>query len=332
MGQGTSKHDFEWKSDRYGPHRDRRTAILKAHPEIQKLFVVDPLFKWKVTAMVVFQVISLYLFRDLSTTTLMFLAYFLGGTINHSLMLALHEIHHCQAFGHAHPELNRWFGIFANLPIGVPVACSFKKYHQLHHQFLSTDGIDVDLPTDWEGRVFRTPLMKTLWLLMQPLFYGLRPFVVNPLPPCELEIVNVLLQFAFDFVIYQFFGLRMLGYLLFGSSIAMGLHPIAGHFIAEHYLLTGDNKFETSSYLGPLNHITWNVGYHVAHHDFPSIPYRYLPEVHKLAPEFYDHLPTHTSWTQCIIQFIFNPDVGPYARMKRPPTSDDKAQDSRKQQ
>ena len=95
------------------------TSPAAAHPEVQKLFVVDHAFKWKVVAAVVFQFVSLYVFRDLPASVLLVLAYVVGGTINHSLMLALHEIHHCQAFGHAHPELNRWFGIFANLPIGV---------------------------------------------------------------------------------------------------------------------------------------------------------------------------------------------------------------------
>jgi sphingolipid delta-4 desaturase len=107
----------------------------EAHPEIQKFFVTDHSFKWKVTALVLFQYLSIYLFQDLSFSAVFALAYVLGGTVNHSLMLSEHEIGHCQAFGHQYPRLNRWFGIFANLPIGVPMACSFKKYHNLHHRF-----------------------------------------------------------------------------------------------------------------------------------------------------------------------------------------------------
>lgn len=43
----------------------------------------------------------------------------------------------------------------------------------------------------------------------------------------------------------------------------------------------------------------------------------FFSEVRKIAPEFYDNLPHHTSWTKVIRDFIFDPRIGPYARMKR---------------
>lgn len=51
-------------------------------------------------------------------------------------------------------------------------------------------------------------------------------------------------------------------YLLLSSFLAGSLHPCAAHFIAEHYLWGTGGEQETWSYYGPLNKLTYNVGYH----------------------------------------------------------------------
>lgn len=40
-------------------------------------------------------------------------------------------------------------------------------------------------------------------------------------------------------------------------------------------------------------------------------------QVKKIAPEFYNTLPQHDSWSAVLYDFIMDPDVGPYARIKR---------------
>lgn len=237
----------------------------------------DPQLKWVVSGMVLTQLLACYLVHDLSWKWIFFWAYAFGGCINHSLTLAIHDISHNVAFGNKLAKWNRWFAMWANLPIGLPYSASFKKYHIDHHRYLGGDQLDVDIPTDIEGWFFCTPARKVLWLFLQPFFYALRPLLVNPKPVCQLEIQNAVVQLTVDLIIYYLWGLKPIVYLIAGSILCMGLHPISGHFIAEHYMFLKGH--ETYSYYGPLNLITFNVGYHMEHHDFPSIPGSKLPQV-----------------------------------------------------
>ncbi|KAM9090967.1 sphingolipid delta(4)-desaturase/C4-monooxygenase DES2 isoform 2-T2 [Megaptera novaeangliae] len=275
----------------------------------------DPHLKWMVLGMVLAQLLACWLVRGLAWRWLLFWAYAFGGCVNHSLTLAIHDISHNTAFGTGHPAHNRWFAIFANLPLGVPYASSFKKYHVDHHRYLGGDGLDVDVPTRLEGWLFCTPARKLLWLALQPFFYSLRPLCVNPKAVTRMEVFNALAQLAANATIFTLWGLKPMVYLLASSLLGLGLHPISGHFVAEHYMFLQGH--ETYSYYGPLNCITFNVGYHVEHHDFPSIPSCNLPLVRKIAPEYYDHLPQHHSWVKVLWDFVSKDSLGPYARVKR---------------
>ena len=197
------------------------------------------------------------------------------------MTLAIHEISHNLAFGHSHPRANRAFGIFGNVVIGVPYSVVFKKYHIEHHKFQGDDELDVDIPSRFEARFFNRTSTKVIWMLLQPLFYAIRPLLIRPKPVTILEVINLSVQLAFDAAIVYLMGWRSLAYLIIGTLLALGLHPIAGHFISEHYMFKAG--YETYSYYGPLNYVTFNVGYHVEHHDFPNIPGCRLPAVSSFA-------------------------------------------------
>lgn len=314
MGQKVSRTDFEWVYTEE-PHASRRKQILEKYPQIKKLFGYDPNFKYVATAMVLAQFAMMFVMKGQSWPVTLLVAYCVGGVINHSLALAIHEIAHNLAFGHARPMANRCFGFFCNLPLGVPMSVSFKKYHLEHHRYQGDEVIDTDLPTLIEAKLFCTTFGKFCWVLLQPFFYIIRPLVVNPKPPNRLELINTAIQITFDAIVVYFFGWRVLWYMIIGTLLAMGLHPVAGHFISEHYMFA--KGYETYSYYGPLNFITFNVGYHNEHHDFPAVPGSRLPEVKRIAAEFYDDMPQHNSWTRVLYDFITDPEVGPYARIKR---------------
>lgn len=313
------RDDFTWVYDDQ-PHTCRRQAISKKYPCMKELFGKDEHVKYVIASQVAMQVIACYLLQDAPWPVIIFFAYTFGGTINHSLVLAIHDIGHNTIFGNAKPGWNRWFSMFANLPVGFPSAITFKKYHIDHHRYLggmTTEGhlLDTDTPCAWEGKFFQGPVLKFIWMLINPAFYGLRPAFTSPKPLTKFEIYNIITAISFDSFIFMISGWKGVAYLIVGTILALGVHPVSGHFIAEHYNFM--RNIETYSYYGPLNHITFNVGYHIEHHDFPFIPGSRYPIVSQIAPEFYKDLPYIDSWCTVIWNYITDPAVGPWSRLHR---------------
>ena len=117
--------DFFWTYTEE-PHRTRRLAIIKAHPEVTKLCGPEPLTKYVVLGVVSLQVLIAHLLRDTSFWSWKFwlAGYVFGATSNQNLFLAIHEISHNLAF--RSPLANRLLAVFANLPIGLPYSASFR--------------------------------------------------------------------------------------------------------------------------------------------------------------------------------------------------------------
>jgi len=264
--------------------------------------------------------------KDTTWTTAKFFltAYIVGGTANHNLFLAIHEITHNLAFQGVRE--NKLFAIVANFPIGIPYAMAFKKYHLEHHKNMGEDGIDTDIPTWLEAVILNNVAGKAFFATFQILFYALRPGFVRSQKLTLWHLLNLVSQIIFDVLIVNTMGYQALLYLLVSSFFAGSLHPCAGHFIAEHYLWDGLDQ-ETYSYYGSLNILAYNVGYHNEHHDFPSIPWTRLPKLRALVPEVYDNLPSHPSWPMVIFNFIFDRDVGLSSRLKRNAKSSDAAKE-----
>jgi len=293
---------------------------MKAHPEVTKLMGYETITKYVVFAVVALQFTAAILLTiyNVKWNSWIFVltAYAIGGTANHNLFLAIHEITHNLAF----PRVwqNKSLAVFANLPIGIPYAAAFKQYHIEHHKFLGQDGIDTDLPTSLELALLNNVLGKVFFATFQILFYALRPTFVRAQKLTTWHFINIFIILASDSLLHHFYGSTPLIYFIMSSFFAGSLHPCAGHFIAEHYLWDGQDQ-ETYSYYGKWNWVAYNVGYHNEHHDFPSIPWTRLPQLRKLAPEYYNSLPAHPSWPMVIVNFIRDPHVGMFARAKRVP-------------
>jgi sphingolipid delta-4 desaturase len=287
--------------------------MLQLYPQIKELYGPCRRTKYVCTALVLAQLSLAFALRDAPWWLIAVLAYAVGGVINQALLLAIHELSHNLAF--KKPWHNRAFALFINLPVGAPVAETFRYYHLLHHTHQGDERLDTDLPTELEGKLLQHPFSKLLWLSGQGFAYALRPLFVHPKKPSVAELFNLLLQIGFNLAVFYFWGGKALAYLPISSLIVMGLHPIAGHYISEHYVFAAGQ--ETYSYYGPLNALAFNVGYHNEHHDFPYIPGSRLARLRALAPEFYDTLYSHTSWTAALWRFVTEPQVGGYSRIKR---------------
>lgn len=310
--EGPLQAGFTWSSERE-PHAQRRREMLQKYPQIKDLYGPCARTKYVCSLLVAVQLGTAYLLRGAPLWVIVLVAYLFGGVLNQALLLAIHELSHNLGFDK--PWKNRLFALVINLPIGVPVAETFRYYHLLHHVHQGEEGIDTDLPTGLEARLLAGPVQKLLWVMGQGFAYALRPLFVHPKRPSTVELGNLALQLGFNAVILHFWGVRALVYLPISSLIVMGLHPVAGHYISEHYLFRAGQ--ETYSYYGPLNRLTFNVGYHNEHHDFPYIPGSRLAKLRQMAPEYYDSLFHHSSWTSTLYQYITRSDLGGYSRLKR---------------
>ena len=182
--------------------------------------------------------------------------------------------------------------LWLNLPLVFPFVAAFRRYHMDHHAHLDDLEHDMDVPSDWEARTFCGRLGKFLRLNLQIVAYAVRPCLLKPLPLTSDVVENAL----------RAGGLRGRGRA--GTTAVLrvpaapdalrgGVPPDLRHFLSEHFDLdhVGDH---TSSYYGVLN-LTFNVGYHAAHHDHPCVPWRFLPRVVQRDPRAYP-VETGVAW------------------------------------
>lgn len=309
-------HDFIYVSYPE-PHVGRTKEILKAHPEVKTLFGNTP-----ITALYAFGIVGLQVFlaiylRDSSIWSLLLCSYIIGAAANHALFVIIHECAHNLAFVRA--STNQALGIFANLPIIFPSAISFKKFHLVHHRHQGEMDFDADLPSPAEARVVGNgPIRKSLWLL----FFFIAEGIIRPIRVSSVKIwdrwtvANVVIELGFLITLSLVFGIKAFAYLALSTLFSIGLHPLGARWIQEHYVFKKGQ--ETYSYYGSLNKICFNVGYHNEHHDLVRVPWSRLPQVRAMAPEFYNNLYFHTSWTRLLFQFLLDPKTTLFNRAVRP--------------
>jgi sphingolipid 4-desaturase/C4-monooxygenase len=306
--------DFVY-SNESEPHRIRTRQILKSHPGVRKLIGKNPKTFLFICLLVGFQVAGAWFLADKSWLAIFLAAYFIGAFVDHALFVMIHECAHKLIF--KNPDANRFAGIFANIPQVFPSSVSFERYHIKHHSFQGVHELDADLPNRWEAKLINNYFVgKVIWFLFYPLFQAFRVARLKEIKPFDGWIaLNWGVQIAFVAAVWYVLGPKAVVFLTASFFFSVGLHPLGGRWIQEHYLTHGEQ--ETYSYYGPLNTVAFNVGYHNEHHDFPSVPWNKLPELKQTANTYYDSLASHNSWTKLWLRFIFDRELSLWSRVVR---------------
>ncbi len=297
------------------PHHARTRAILDAHPEVRSLIGRNPWSVVPVIGVVAAQTALAGVMATQAWWVLLLVAYSVGAFANHAMYVMIHEATHGLIFR------SRWANnltaCLSGMINGMPSAISFRSYHLKHHAFQGVYELDADLPSRWEARLIgRSTIRKAIWLLLYPVFQIARPVRLKELKFFNTwTFVDWAIVITYDVLVETFLGPQALLYLVASLFFATGLHPLGARWLQEHYM-TGDDDQETFSYYGPLNLVTFNVGYHNEHHDFASIPWNRLPQLREMAPEYYK-MGSHPSWPGLMWRFLREGDLSLWARMTR---------------
>ncbi len=294
----------------------KKEMISKYGDQISKLRGHNPFSAFIIFGLVLTQ-ITVALYMQLFPIWLVIIfAYIFGAFLNHALYVFSHESTHNLVFKKA--KWNRFAGIFCDTPLVFPGAMAFRKYHLMHHAHMGDHSKDTDICSEEEAKlVGKTPLKKTLWVFLLGFSQAMRPLrLKNDDFWDKWILINLFYVISIVCLIAYAAGVNAIIYLLLSTVFGLGLHPLGGRWIAEHYQLD-DSKQETYSYYGPINKIMFNIGHHTEHHDFMNIPWDNLPELRKISPEYYNNLEQHHSYSQVLKKFIFEKDIDLFRRTIR---------------
>jgi sphingolipid delta-4 desaturase len=307
-----------YQSELDQPHPGRTRAIVKAHPEVRQLVERNPYTSLIAFAIVVLQTMIAFWMARLGIGywwLSLLLAYGVGAFANHANYVIIHDATHNLIFRNKNG--NKLVAILADLPNLTGGAMGFRVYHLKHHAHQGDYEHDADLASLWEARLVGNKwYSKAIWLMFFPFFQLTRPPRLKAITMWDRWVaVNLICAVLYDALIIYFLGWAALLYLVFSFLFSIGLHPLGARWIQEHY--TNDPEQETFSYYGLINRLCLNVGYHNEHHDFPSVSWNNLPRLRAMAPEFYNNLKYHSSWSRLLFQFIFDKRYSLFSRIER---------------
>jgi sphingolipid delta-4 desaturase len=286
--------------------------MLRSHPDLKDLVGPDRRTLALCVGVPAAQVGIAYAVSSAPWWAIVAAAYVVGAWLSHVCWVLIHETTHNLAARSR--GVNHAAGLLANVPLLVPAYGAFRKFHLLHHRRQGDYRADADLPSVVEARRFSgSALRKASWFFLYALIQMRRTARLTGHPIFDrLVTANVVVTVATDALLVWFLGPWGTLYLLVALFASVGLHPLGARWIQEHYVVRPPQ--ETYSCYSPANVLQLNVGCHVEHHDLPYVAWHRLPEVRRRAPEFYEGLYAHRSWTRLLLTFLFSRDLSLFTR------------------
>lgn len=269
--------------------------------ELRRLSVISPTraliaiaFEWIVIA----ASITAALLADFWLVSLF--AIILIGARQHALAVIAHDASHFRLLpGQA---LNDWVGnMFLAWPVFISVQ-GFRKFHGDHHRLLNQDGDgnrklwrthddQGKITREWNYPKTKAQLLITLIrrsLFVTGGFWILRGIIGGFIFGGSIlaQITRLLLWGVLFWLLTKYDG--WMAFLLYWIIPYCTWHILAQYtrLICEHSAVESDdsNFSDTRTTIpGPLGRaliLPRNIGYHIEHHWYPSVPFYRLPELH----------------------------------------------------
>eukprot|EP00027_Filamoeba_sp_ATCC50430_P016253 CAMPEP_0168570378 /NCGR_PEP_ID=MMETSP0413-20121227/16685_1 /TAXON_ID=136452 /ORGANISM="Filamoeba nolandi, Strain NC-AS-23-1" /LENGTH=305 /DNA_ID=CAMNT_0008602989 /DNA_START=161 /DNA_END=1075 /DNA_ORIENTATION=- len=259
-------------------------------------------------------------------------AYTIGALNSFQIQILGHDAVHCHIF--ASPALNKLTSIYIFLPIFcAPFGYIWFFEHMWHHKYVVDKTLRFGKFSDGLGFKIVASLVSiqianfALWIVSKFVWVKVAANLVlyalgkakTPLPtkynapvfkdlPQIVDwwfLLNEIISDLFNWAIIHYFGWSAFWYLQVSNAFANGLHPLGMRNVQEHQVRVPNQPTYSIYRRVPFD---WMVGFnsnhHVEHHDFPRIPWTRLPQVRKIAPEYYNNLYHYTSFMQILWHFL----------------------------
>jgi len=326
-------------------HKRRRREMLRAHPEIAKLFGPTAVTHALTVAAVVAHAAIALLLARVSLPWAILAAYGIGVWLSGALGSAAHE------YGHRLVRGPRWLAwSMARLTTTMTWlygSTFFYHLHMGHHRSqASTRKNEFDEFIDNEGwRAFRflslpatgrptwhraaARFMRSQWQIVHstimstlvkiPIILG---YVVwsrlrgRPVRPAARDAaIDSMLKLAASAGLFAAGGWNAVLYVFFSDLFLRGVlaNPYFAWWISQHHMgafFSPDEFVATGSVHGRIyNFINTNASKHCEHHDFPQIPWNRLAKLAEIAPEYYRHVPPDRTWYNVIWHYYWRTDL-----------------------